>query len=206
MIYLEIDHAFPYNAPSTLENVHHSTPPRIHSKERVKLAAKSKSYAKIQREATAYREAGHAAAAWKQGVLLESLSINKRGQKIKENAWNQPLTGIDAKWVEAARPDMLIERLAFICLAGPAAERRRLPRVPRESSHQKRIRNAEALLGHISDSREARLKKKLRLESQVEAMFQRPDVWSSIEQLAEALLKRGTISGKETVHILEGAE
>jgi hypothetical protein len=167
------------------------------------LVTQSKSYAQIQREAAAFREAGHAAAAWNEGILLEPLSVKKRGQRIRENAWNQPLTGINTKWVQAARPDMLIERLAFVCLAGPVAERRRLPRVPRESVHQRRIRNAEALLGHIVDSREARLKKRRKLESKAEAMFQRRDVWTSIEKLAQTLLERGTLTGEETVQILE---
>lgn len=170
------------------------------------MAAKSKRFGETEREAAAYREAGHAAAAWSQGILLEPLSIKKRGEKIKENAWNQPLLGIDPKWIQAAKPDMLIERLAFVCLAGPLAERRHLPRGPRESIHQRRIRNAELLLGYIADSREARMKKRRRLETQAEAMFERRDMWASIEQLANTLMKRGTLSGEETVRILEGTE
>lgn len=170
------------------------------------MPTKSKSYGEVEREAAAYREAGHAAAAWDRGILLETLSIRKRGDKIRENAWNRPLTGINTDWVRAARPDMLIERLAFVCLAGPVAERKHLPRSPRETTHRRRIQNAETLLDYIADSSEARTEKKNKLQSRVEAMLRRPDVWASIDLLARELLKRGTLSGKETVRILEGSK
>jgi hypothetical protein len=170
------------------------------------LVTKCRSYTDIQRESAAYREAGHAVAAWEKGILLEALSIKKRGEGIRENAWNQPLMGIDPHWIRAARADMLVERLAFVCLAGPAAERLHFPRGPREPIYRKRIQNAETLLGHLVESREARLTKKRKLESQAVAMCKRRDVWAAIEELARNLMKRGTLSGKETKKILEGTE
>ena len=170
------------------------------------MVTKCRSYNDIQREAAAYREAGHAAAAWEKGILLEPLSIKKRGEGIRENAWNQPLIGIDPDWIRAERADMLVERLAFVCLAGPAAERLHLPRGPREPIYRKRIQNAETLLGHLVESKEARLIKERKLLSQAEAMFKRRDVWAAIEELVCILMKRGTLSGKQTVKILECTE
>jgi hypothetical protein len=206
MIYLEIDPFLLYYPVSDVQADyrHHSqriaafSPPRRDS-----LDTKCKSYAQVQREAAAYREAGHAAAAWSHGILLEPLSIKKRGENIKENAWNQPLLGIDPHWIRAAQPDMLVERLAFVCLAGPVAERLHFPRGPREPASRKRIQNAKTLLGHLLESREACLEKKRKLEAQAAALFKRRDVWASVEELAHILMSRGTMSGKTTVRILE---
>ncbi|MFH1754599.1 MAG: hypothetical protein ABIA59_02740 [Candidatus Latescibacterota bacterium] len=164
------------------------------------------SYAQMRKEAAAYREAGHAVAAWSLGILLEPLSIKKRGVRIQENAWNQPLVGIDTDWVRAVQADMLIERLAFVCLAGPVAERRRQRKGPREALYQERIQNAEALLGNLIDSPSQLAKQKRTLESQAENMFDSRNMWNLTESLAQALLKQGTLSSKAALKILQGSK
>ncbi|NIO00805.1 MAG: hypothetical protein GTO42_01485 [Candidatus Latescibacteria bacterium] len=155
------------------------------------------------RRAAAYREAGHAVVAWDCGILLEPLSIRSRRRRARQNVWNAPLGSIDPDWIRRARPDMLIERLAMICLAGPIAEQRFSPGAPSEPASRQRKQDAEALLKFLYQSKEQRSQKRRRLEAKVEQFLSRSKNREITERLAEALFKHGTLSGDKARQIIE---
>jgi hypothetical protein len=168
-----------------------------------------------QHYAAAYREAGHAVAAWHRGVMLMPISIFTRGKRVGKNVWHDPLRNVDMKWVEAFPSSALAERLAAILIAGPAAEDALGPRVRRGSASLGRIEDAKTLLGGRSSSRtrpDGRHRPPARnrpggrygrVRGDVKEFLAREDVRGAIEALAAALFARGTIRGEEAASIIE---
>jgi hypothetical protein len=152
--------------------------------------------------AAAYREAGHAVTAWHHGIILETISIHRGKKSDQNNVWNHPMSGFNFDWIRKVRPEMLIERLALVCLAGPVAERRFHPRGPRESVSKERIQCADDLLNLLLDSREKGMQKRRKLEAKAEKLMRRRDLWEKTEYLAGILLQKKMLSGDEATRIL----
>ncbi len=170
------------------------------------MGASKKNQTEKQRRAAAYREAGHAVAAWHSGILLEALSINPIKRKYRENAWNNPLAAIDADWIRQERPETLIKRLALVSLAGPIVARQIQKAGSLEPISKERIQNADALLKYLPDSREKRKQQRRKLEAEAQKLLNRRDLRKKTERLAGVLADRGVISAKEATRILEETE
>jgi hypothetical protein len=170
-----------------------------------------------QHHAAAYREAGHAVAAWHRGVMLLPISIFTRGKGVGKNVWHDPLRNVDMEWVRRSPSAALAERLAAILLAGPAAEVTLGPRVRRGSASLGRIEDARKLLGDRPSSRSRaggrsgsaqsargrQSERYTRVQADTEKFLARSDVRQAVEVLAAQLLERGTIRGGEAVSIIE---
>jgi hypothetical protein len=156
-----------------------------------------------QHRAAAYREAGHAVAAWHRGVMLMPISIFARGKSVGKNVWHDPLRNVDMEWVRRSPSTALAERLAAILIAGPAAENSLGPRVPRGSASLGRLEDAKTLLGGGPGERKSRNGRYRRIQADLEEFFAREDVREAVEALAAQLLSRGTVRGGEAAAIIE---
>lgn len=156
-----------------------------------------------QHHAAAYREAGHAVAAWHRGVMLMPISIFTRGKRVGKNVWHDPLRNVDMEWVRRSPSTALAERLASILLAGPVAENSLGPRVRRGTASLGRLEDAKTLLGNRPAGRKGRGGRYDSLRAEVEGFLERTDVREAVEALAAQLLERGTIRGGEAASIIE---
>jgi hypothetical protein len=137
--------------------------------------------------------------------MLESISLDARRRHSGENVWNEPLAGMDRKWVQRERPEKLIERAAFICLAGPAALRRINPHTERDPGCKNTIKSARLLLELLPDSPKKQAERRRRIEVEANRLMKHPGIWARTQHLAEVLLSRGSISGEEATEILQNA-
>jgi hypothetical protein len=153
--------------------------------------------------AAAFREAGHAVAAWRRGVMLMPISIFASGKGAGRNVWNDPLRNVDFDWVRSADSSALVERLASVLLAGPISEGLFGPRLRRGGASTERIRDARALLRAISDPRNSRNERYTTVHVEVERFLADPSVKEAVDAVASALLDRGTIPGGEAASIIE---
>ena len=156
-----------------------------------------------QHHAAAYREAGHAVAAWHRGVMLMPISIFTRGKRVGKNVWHDPLRNVDMEWVRRSPSTALAERLAAILLAGPAAENSLGPRVRRGTASLGRLEDAKTLLGTRPADRKIRSGHHDRVRAEVAKFLARAEVREAVEALAAQLLERGTIRGGEAASIIE---
>jgi hypothetical protein len=156
-----------------------------------------------QHHAAAYREAGHAVAAWDRGVMLMPISIFTRGKGVGKNVWHDPLRNVDMEWIRRSPSKALAERLAAVLLAGPAAENSFGPRIRRGGASLGRIEDAKTLLAPRPVGRENRSGRYRRVQREVEKFLSRSAVRGAVEALAAELLERGTIRGGEAASIIE---
>ncbi|UCG51506.1 MAG: hypothetical protein JSW58_15180 [Candidatus Latescibacterota bacterium] len=153
--------------------------------------------------AAAYREAGHALAAWDHRVMLMPVSIFPNGPEVGKNVWDDPLRNVDFAWVRTVESSRLVERLAAILMAGPLAQRFFLPGAPRGPAYNERLRQARTLLGalpHVSENKKQRFD---RVRRNLEKFFGREDVKKAVAVFARRLLDRGTIDGDEATSLVE---
>jgi hypothetical protein len=156
-----------------------------------------------QHHAAAFREAGHAVAAWHRGVMLMPISIFTRGKNVGRNVWHDPLRNVDMEWIRRSPSAALAERLAAILIAGPAAENSLGPRVQRGDSSLGRLEDAKTLLGGGPADRKRRGGRYTRVQAEVEEFLARGDVREAVEALAGELIARGTVRGGEAASIIE---
>jgi hypothetical protein len=157
------------------------------------------------RMATAYHEAGNAVAAWRLGVPLERRGLNI----IRTHGRNGPhliarLLAGTSSWMGPIER-IKVEKLAQICLAGRVAQHRYDPRSVRRSRTNGPGGDEQATLDtllHLAGSdREIEAWYKL-LNIRVEQMISDPLVWRAVERLAEALIQREKLSGREATEII----
>jgi hypothetical protein len=163
-----------------------------------KLGSRAKHYF-----ATAFREAGHAVAAWDRSVMLMPVSIFPNGPGAGKNVWNDALRNVDFDWVGSAGSTVLAERLAAILMAGPVAQRVFLPTSPRGDLYRKRLQQTRKLLDAAVGGRENGKKRFDRMGRDFERWFRHGDMSRAVTALAKALLIRGTVSGDEAASIVE---
>ena len=157
-----------------------------------------------QHNAAAFREAGHAVAAWHRGVMLMPLSVFTVSKEAGRNVWNDPLRNVDFDWVRSAGPPTLARRLAAILIAGPVAEALFGPKIPRGSVSVERLREAKTLLRAASSDDAAGAGRHFTTTRAETASFLKgPRVRRAVTALAAVLIDRGTIRGGEAAAIIE---
>jgi ATP-dependent Zn protease len=149
----------------------------------------------MQRQATAYHEAGHAVVAYHLEAEVRHVTIVpdhfSRGYFVSGNLFCAPGCGSDRA---------NLERAIKICLAGPLAQQRF-----RRRSYCRRIGRqdydcATGLARYLAGSageREFLRYQERRTKSLVD------HYWSDIERIARALLERDELSGTEVKNIIE---
>lgn len=154
--------------------------------------------------AIAFREAGHAVAAWERGVMLMPLSIFAVTKGAGRNVWNDAIRNVDFEWVRTAGSPALARRLAAILLAGPAAARLFEPKLPRGPASAERMREARALLRAASGNSAGEARELYgRTRAATETFLKRRRVKDAVAALAAVLLARGTLRGGEAASIIE---
>ena len=81
-----------------------------------------------QLKATAYHEAGHMVAAWRQGMKIRRATIVLSAKFMGQVEHESPLKGIRFDIDGSDRAYLRAEKAILICLAGPAAQRHWKPR------------------------------------------------------------------------------
>jgi len=153
--------------------------------------------------AAAFREAGHAVAAWERSVMLMPVSIFTTGKGAGRNVWNDPLRNVDFRWVRSAQSSALVERLASVLLAGPLSEASLGPAIPKGTASVERMRNARTLLDAIPRGAGGEKTGYKRAREKTDEFLASPRVRKAVAALAAVLLERGTILGGEAATIIE---
>ena len=153
--------------------------------------------------AAAFREAGHAVAAWDRHIMLLPVSILVRVAGAGGYVWNNALKNVDFDWVATAESSALAERLASILLSGTVAQDVFSPGSPKGHIHAERLRQAKTVLGAISNDAGYRRTRYDNARRTVEDFLVRSDVASAVAAVARTLLDRRVILGEEVEAIIE---
>jgi hypothetical protein len=153
--------------------------------------------------AAAFREAGHAVAAWDRGVMLMPVSIFPNGPGAGKNVWNDALRNVDFQWIKTSGSPVLAERLAEILMAGPVAQRYFLPASPKGDVHRDRLRQSRRLLDAAAGDRAGGGARFDRMGCDLERYFRRGDMGRAATALAKVLLLKGTVTGEDAADIVE---
>jgi hypothetical protein len=153
--------------------------------------------------AAAFREAGHAVAAWQRSVMLMPVSIFTTGKGAGRNVWNDPLRNVDFRWVRTAESSALVERLASVLLAGPLSEASFGPDIPKGTASVERLRDAKSLLNSIPRGTRGGENPYESARGKTNEFLADPRVRKAVCALAAVLLERGTILGGEAASIIE---
>lgn len=155
-------------------------------------------------EATAYHEAGHAVAAWRLGVGLRkhALSIVPDGDSLGRANHSNPLFGVDLEWDQSDRARLRAEKVAQICLAGGAAQRRFSARSYRHGHMKSDLHEAVDVLSYFAQGEELEVYLRL-IDVRARGMFNAPSLWRCVQALAGALFDRKRLSAGETRRIIE---
>lgn len=154
------------------------------------------------RRAAAYREAGHAVAAWQHAVMLNSLSVRVTDRDVGRNVWNDPLRNVDFEWVKTADSEALVERLAAVVIAGPVAQRTFAPRASRGPLYRRRMGAVRTLVDAIDGAAAGRARTK-KLERSAEGFFRRANVRLAMQSLSAELVVSGRVTGEDAARTIE---
>lgn len=155
-------------------------------------------------KATAYHEASHAATAIESGIGLRKTGISIERDKDslghcdtrKAFRGNSEFNATDVQRFKA-------EKHAIICLAGYAGQRKFFPRSHDGGRNDRR--NAATLMCHfVGSERELNAYMRL-LQIRTEQLLDLAHIQSSIESVAEALIKRKRLSAEEVEIIMYSA-
>ena len=155
-------------------------------------------------QATAFHEAGHAAAMLYLGYTVEKASIVETEDYL--GAVKHSLAELQCDADVDRSPDVVekLEQLTQICFAGPIAQRKQFPRSHWSATASADFSKADSLLGYLSwtDAKADKLYRDL--------IWRRTEllvglIWPSIEALAEALLVSKDLYEKEVREIFERA-
>jgi hypothetical protein len=155
------------------------------------------------KEATvAYHEAGHAVAAWRLRIPLHrtGVTIVPDGEAAGTTSHHK-VVGREIEWDVSDRTVLKAERFAQVCLAGGIAQRHYCPQSVRRYHTDSDHHNAIGVLINLAAGRELEAWLKL-LYIRTENMLANQDVWRAVQRLAEALVQRKTIRGKEATEII----
>jgi hypothetical protein len=153
------------------------------------------------REAAAYREAGHAVAAYERAIMLKRLSVRAPNRDTGANVWNDPLRNVDFEWVKTTDSVDLIERLASVLIAGPVAQRTFAPRMARGTLAAERVRSVRTLLRAV-DGRRNGAELLARVTREAERFIRLPKVKRTIQKLGAELMVAGQIDGESVTAII----
>jgi hypothetical protein len=153
-------------------------------------------------EATAHHEAGHAVAAFRNKLPIRSVTIERAEGASGQVSHANPLFKDNPEWDTSAKTQRRIEVSALVSLAGEAAQRKFNPRSVRHFHSADDRSNALHVLEYLSaneDEREAYYRLiSIRARNFVNSSFN----WMLITGLAQELLLRRTISGKQVKELL----
>ena len=153
-------------------------------------------------ESVAYHEAGHAVAAWHVRVRTTALSIVPDEDAKGFHAHRPYFGGINLEYDDSPRAQRRAENMALVCLVGPAAQRRFNPKGFRNYHVASDRHEAIYLLAYIG-SEDEYLNAYLKLiEIQARNFVTIHYQWSLFECLAEALLERQRLTGKDVRRVI----
>jgi hypothetical protein len=112
------------------------------------------------------------------------------------------VVGRDIEWNRSDRNLIRAQRLVQICYAGSIAQRLHNPRSVQHYHSQADCEHAIYVLSHLiyeTNELEACLRWLL---IRTQNMFSDSNVWRGVQRLAEALVQRGTICGKDATEII----
>ena len=145
----------------------------------------------------AYREAGHAVAAWRLGIMLKRLSIKPK--KKPKNVWEDPLRNVDFDWVKRNRSAM-VERLAAVLVAGVVAQTSFADPELNDVTAE-RLSEAKTLLdSHVASLFGSSVES---LQQDWREFFAQEDIRLALDVLAARLLDSGKLGGKAATRLLD---
>ncbi len=156
-------------------------------------------------EATAYHEAGHAVLCWKERVRLKGASIIPDRTSAGRIAHSHPLKGINPEFDTSTHSRVRMEKEVRILLAGTIAQRKFSPKGYRHYHGGQDHEWATDLLMHYTGSDEEVEAYINLLHVQTRQALDLPWVWTAVIAVAEALLDKGELTGRETRAIIEQA-
>ena len=148
-------------------------------------------------EATTYHEAGHAVAAWRVGVRCKLLSTVADETSAGRHVHTPYFSGMNPEYDDSPRVQRRLENMALVCLAGPAAQRRFNPKGFRRAYARDDYHQAVDLLSYIAPDNEVLGAYVGLIEVLARKFVEAPRNWYCIESLADELLQRHEMSGRE---------
>jgi hypothetical protein len=159
---------------------------------------------RARREATAYREAGHAVVAYISSIALMPVSVRRKVKGVGGNVWNDALRNVNFEWVKEQKSTTLVERLSLVLMAGPVAQRLFASNLPRGKECTQRMKSARTLLCAVGGDKDGRGRVRL-LTATLQRFLNRKDVKRAVQNLAAELMTQGLVTGEEATKIITGA-
>jgi hypothetical protein len=159
----------------------------------------------MQREATAYHEAGHAVAAWRLRVRIGRKGVSIISSEdffgtvhLRKGFRGDPVVEMTA----AMRVGL--ENQIITTLAGEAAQRKYRPSSVRSHHGSVDRKNVTYLLcSLVGSDRECRAYYKW-LQIRAEQLVENTFCWTAIEAVAKTLMQRNRLSAKEVSEVIQG--
>jgi ATP-dependent Zn protease len=144
--------------------------------------------------ATAYHEAGHAVVALALDRPILKVSVLPKHEILGQVRLGKGVTRPSDDW---------LEREILIALAGMAAEARHTGRYCREGAARDLRYVRKLALQRATERQLDRFER--RMMAKVENLLADEGHWQAVEEIAQALLAQGTISGRAARHLYERA-
>ena len=148
-------------------------------------------------QSNAYHEAGHAVAAHKLGVRVQSLSIVTNDDSGGRMNFAPYFSGINLEYDSLPRTQRRAENYALVCLAGPEAQKRFNPHGLRHYHAEDDYRQAVDILHYLSSGPEEVSAYFELIRIRAYAMINNSTVWPVICSVAERLIDEHELSGKQ---------
>jgi hypothetical protein len=159
---------------------------------------------RARHEASAYREAGHAVAAYVSSITLMPISVRAKAKGAGRNVWNDALRNVNLEWVKEQDSAALVERLSLVLLAGPIAQKTFAANLPRGDEYTRRTTSARTLLCAVDGEKKGR-DRFAALTATVEQFLKKKEVKRAVQTLGAELMADGLLTGEEVARIIESA-
>ena len=166
---------------------------------------------KLRLQCTAYHEAGHHVLKWRLGIRLGKVTIKPDHKKGELGVSESHRPAFKKETIKKMCEDKKttpgqtrrIENQIMVCLAGREAERIFRTKKRGLCGEPQDYEQAQNLLSILVDviSPQYRVYWKLLL-LRTEDILSTPPVWCAVKGLAEALLKKETLTGKEAMEVI----
>jgi hypothetical protein len=180
--------------------LHYATVARVIYSTSVALTVRTMKRTPPDRLATAYHEAGHAVIAYELGIPLQSVTIVPSEDAHGVVRHQDPLRGVRLDIDGSDRARLRTERAIMICFAGPLAQQRHRANSWRGYHGQSDFDLAADLAIRICGSGEEATAFLKWLQLKTKHKVRRS--WLKIDQLAQVLLKQGTVTGRKVRTVL----